>query len=374
MERNDHIYTRGFMYRLIPSFQKQVKPGDRTQVNIRGTIETDVVAALRSPAVISHYLFYVPHRLVWTGWEEFIANADTVATVPVVNSSTSPFGELGETLNVNISALYRRAFKLAYNEFFGDQKFASAYYAAPFTDTAQNVVLPLKSVNQLLSAVALDLDEPADNYSVVANTIEVTEFRRRLRQNARQNNQRIGGEKYVDALRRYGVDMREEFSSRPELLLRKSEVVYPQEVFNMSETGTGARVGRYRVAIDISSRRFFSMEHGYIFACHSVRPFLARNITPLERFQTARHFWMEEMEKQYREVVSSQLGTTLDVEPDPLVPADRIFDLGDMQQVNGATGVLNYAASGALSDLIYPTVALAPNCDVAVSCKTSVVR
>lgn len=375
MERKDHYFTRGDMYRLIPSLMKPVMPGERVSVNVRGTFETDVIAALRTPAMMASYAFFVPNRIVWSGWPDFISDADTVLTIPTVNYATSPFPQLGE-LSGTLSALPRRAFKMAYNEFFGDDAFGTAaWYTDPTADTAQNAPLPLKTVNQLLSSVALDVDEPADNYTVAASTIELTEFRRRLKQNARQNNQRIGGEKYFDALRRYGVDMREELASRPELIARQSEIVYPQEVFNTSDTDTGARVGRYRIAINFDVRRKFCMEHGHIFVCHALRPFLGKIPgAPVDRSMMTRRFFMEEMDKPFVEVSSVNVGTATDVEPDPLLPLDRWQNLGDMYTLNGVDGTLAYAANAALSDLIYPTVATTPKCNLGLSITTQSIR
>lgn len=375
MKRNDHFFSKGDMYRLIPTFSKLVKPGERLAVNIRGALESDVVAALRCPAVVSSYAFYVPMRLVMSNWTDFISDADTAIAIPTVALATSPFAEIGEAGNFVITSLYRRCIKLIYNEYFGDLDYGVfASYADPTADTVANTMLPLKTVNQLLSSVALDTDEPADNYAVVASNIELTEFRRRLKANARQNNQRIGGEKYADALRRYGVDLREELASRPELLGRASEVVYPQEVFNTSDISTGARVGRYRVALNFQMKRKFCMEHGYVIIMHSLRPFLARTLPPFHTQVAARRLFMEEMEKAYQETNSQLLGTATDVEPDPLVPADTIFDLGDMLAVNTPTGVLTYASTAALANLVYPSVTGSPKVEIAVSSSAEIVR
>ena len=375
MKRTDHIFNKGDMYRLIPSFVKTVFPGEKLEVSVRGSLESDIVAALRAPAVMASYAFYVPFRLLWASWPEFISDADTALTVPSVNISTSPFPEVGETGNFLSAPFFRRALKLAYNEYFGDESFgAHAWYTDVAADTAQNVMLPLKTVNQILSALALDTDEPSDNYSVVANTIELTEFRRRLKANARGNNQRIGGEKYVDALRRFGVDMREELAARPEMIGRQSEVIYPQEVFNTSETNTGSRVGRYRAALDFRVKRRFCMEHGVVFVVHSLRPFLARTRVTMDRSMMARHWFMEEPDKQFREVQSTWLGTATDVEPDPLVPAARWTNLGDMVAWNGVDGTFSYASDAALANLIYPTVSGSPKVVVSTSCEANSLR
>lgn len=376
MKRLDHYFPQGDMYRLIPSLSKVVFPGEKVEMTLKGHLESDIVAALRCPAVVNSYAFYVPFRLVFSSWPDFIADADTAIALPFINTTTFPFPEIAEPAGFNGPiSFYRRSFKLCYNEYFGDLHYGTAAnYTDPLNDGAQNTVLPLKTVNQLLGALALDVDEPADNYTVAASTIELTEFRRRLKQNARQNNQRIGGEKYADALRRFGVDMREELASRPEMIYRSSEIVYPQEVYNTSDIGTGSRVGRYRVALNCKTKRKFCMEHGYVFFVHAIRPFLARSRPPLDRNLGGRHWFMEEPEKAFREVASNLVGTNADVEPDPLIPASMWNNLGDMQIINGGTGALQYNASAALSDLVYPTVLGTPKVNLAVSAETLSLR
>lgn len=371
MKMNAHFFNLGSMYRPILSFSKRVMPGESINIDLKGTLESDVVANLRVPALVSSYAFYVPHRLVWSGFTEFISNADTVATLPTVNAATSAFAEIGETTGLPTS-LFRRSVKLAYNTFFGDEDFgaaAEAFYADPLSDTTANIMYRLKTVNQLLQNVALDADEPADNYAVVASNIELTEFRRRLKVNARQNNQRIGGEKYTDALRRFGVDVRDEFISQPEMFYSASEVVYPQEVFNTSETGTGSRVGRYRVAIGCNPKRIFCQEHGYVFVIHALRPFLSRLLMPLERQAVTRRFFMEEAEKKFYEIPSNFVGTATDVEPDPLVPAYGSINLGDLHAYNGVTGTLSYASNATLAALVYPQVSGDPKVNIGVSAR-----
>lgn len=375
MERKDHYFTKGSMYRLIPTLIKPVFPGERVEINLRGTLESDVIAALRAPAVVSSYAFYVPNRLVWDDWVEFICDPDTAKTIPTVNFATNQFEEIGELAGTLVS-LARRALKLTYNEFFGDDSFGThAWYSDPTADTAQNSMLPLKTVNQLLSSIALDTDQPNDNYTVVSNTIELTEFRRRLKVNARQNKQRVGGEKYVDALRRYGVDLREDVTSRPELLHRSSEVVYPQEVFNTSDTGLGDRVGRFRVAVNFATKRKFCMEHGHILVFHCLKPLLARALgAPFDRTLASREVFMEEQQQPFREISSLNVGTATDVEPDPLYPTQIWNNLGDMYTLNGVDGTLLYASNAALANLVYPSVTGDPKVYMGVSVQTRSVR
>lgn len=369
MRKLDHIFSRGDMYRLIPGVEKLVFPGETTEVEIRGHLESDLLDAARSPAVVNHYLFYVPFRILWTGWEEFIANADTVATVPTVNMASAQFPELGETTGT-FSSLYRRAYKRIYNDYFSDEDHGThAFYTDFASDGTQNVALPMRTVNQLLSAVALDADENLENYTVVANNIELTEFRRRLKANAIKANQKIGGEKYTDAMQRFGVQIRDEWLSRPVMIGRSAEVVYPQEVFNTSDTGTGNRVGRYRIAVKFQPKKHFAVEHGYIISLHALRPFLGRPILPLGRQLLDRRLLLEDNDKEWMELLPTGLGYATGGGIDGLIRCREIYGLGDMRTNNSPTGVYSYAASATFKDLVYPSVSGSPKLQTAFSCK-----
>jgi len=376
MKFSSHVFNRGNMYRPILGFSKRVMPGESLNIDIKGTMESGVIADLRSPALVSSYAFYVPHRLVWSQWAEFVADADTALSIPQVNPTTSPFAEIGEgasPVGLYIS-LFRRSIKLAYNTFFGDETLgaaAEAWYADPLSDTTANIMYRLKTVNQLLSNIALDVDEPADNYAVVASNIEINEFKRRLRANTRNNNQRIGGEKYTDALRRFGVQVRDEFIGQPEMFYSGSELVYPQEVFNTSDIATGGRVGRYRVALSVNPKRIYCQEHGYVFVLHALRPLLARNIAPIERCVTGRSTFMEEPEKPWREVPTTYAGVATDVEPDPMLPSFGFLNLGDLHAYNSVTGVLGYASNATLAGLMYPQVAADPLVNIGTSARVT---
>jgi len=358
------VYNRGSMYRLMLSLSKRVFPGDSLYINVKGTLETDIVASLRVPAIMSTYAFYVPHRLVMTNFIDFISDPDTAIALPLSNTA---FPEIGEGTAFQNVMLFRRSVKLAYNTFFGDKDYASALYADPLLDTAQNVMLPLKTVNQLLGAISLDVDRPADNYTVVASTIELTDFRRRLQVNRRNINQRVGGEKYSDVLARYGVKLDDNLINQPEMIGMKSEVIYPQEIMNTSDINTGARVGRFRASVQYNSKRIFCPEHGYVFVMHALRPFLSRTLPPAERNFFGRNKMMEESSERYDERVSTSFGTATDVEPDPIIPFYADVHMGDMHAFNGVTGTLGYAANAAIADLVYPSVATDPKVDIGIS-------
>lgn len=136
------------MGKLIPFYTQEVLPGDSFRVNSELMIR---LAPMLSPImhrvdVFTHY-FFVPNRLVWDKWPEFITNGATGAA-PIVppqfqyliknNESTFKNGSLADFMGlptcpknaaagsgsdtvVNISELPFRAYTLIWNEYYRDQ-------------------------------------------------------------------------------------------------------------------------------------------------------------------------------------------------------------------------------------------------------------
>lgn len=127
---------------LVPIYLQEIIPGDR----FSGSSEILLrMAPMISPVmhrlkVYTHY-FFVPHRLVWDNWEEFITAgedgqaAHVFPNLQVTNSQKASFqkGKLsdyfgvpitdGKTLTQSfpISALPFRAYQLIYNEYYRDE-------------------------------------------------------------------------------------------------------------------------------------------------------------------------------------------------------------------------------------------------------------
>jgi len=120
---------------LLPVLCEEVVPGDKWHISSETMVR---LAPLISPVmhrmnVYMHY-FYVPNRLIWSGWEKFITG-DQATTIPVLNttgqSSIFNTGNLGDYLglpthlsttnNFPFSQLPFRAFWKIWNEYYRDQ-------------------------------------------------------------------------------------------------------------------------------------------------------------------------------------------------------------------------------------------------------------
>ena len=119
--------------RLYPCLVQEIVPGDSFSVQSEQLIR---MAPLVSPVMhrvtaTTHY-FFVPNRLLWEGWEDFITNplsTDNPAPffTPLSQTDVGSIADYmgcptGDTSNITkINALPFAGFNLIYNEYYRDQ-------------------------------------------------------------------------------------------------------------------------------------------------------------------------------------------------------------------------------------------------------------
>ena len=164
--------TTANMGRLVPVGLLEVLPGDTLKHSIRALIRMSPLAApVMHPIQVRFHTFFVPHRLVWDGWEDFItggADGNDASTIPVQTPGTVEKGDINNYQGLpvgcetdNINALPRRGYNLIYNEYYRDQDLASAVAeesgnvqfvawekdgftgARPWTQKGEDVTLPI---------------------------------------------------------------------------------------------------------------------------------------------------------------------------------------------------------------------------------------
>ena len=123
----------GDMGELLPVGCVEVLPGDtfkhRTSCLIR---LSPLVAPVMHPVTVRIHHWFVPNRLVWTGWEDFITGEvdETVTPVPTINSTTTA-GDLHDYLgiprvaSIPLNAMPVRGYNKIYNEYYRDQDLIS---------------------------------------------------------------------------------------------------------------------------------------------------------------------------------------------------------------------------------------------------------
>lgn len=123
------------MGELIPCGLLEVLPGDSFQHSTSMLVRcAPLLAPVMHPVHINVYHFYVPHRLVWEDFEDFITGGpdgmdDTIAPYRTFTPGNPNLGSLADylgvppnvTTNLNASALPFRGYNMIWNEFFRDQ-------------------------------------------------------------------------------------------------------------------------------------------------------------------------------------------------------------------------------------------------------------
>lgn len=161
------------MGKLYPINCLEVLPGDTIQHHSNVMIRMSPMAApVMHPVTARVHHFFVPNRLVWDGWEDFITggpdgmDASVIPTITTVDDSGGS-GQLQDyfgipyVADIKVSALPFRAFNLIFNEFYRDQDLSPVraetatgvpsvawekdYFtsARPWTQKGPDVTLPL---------------------------------------------------------------------------------------------------------------------------------------------------------------------------------------------------------------------------------------
>lgn len=136
------------MGNLVPLLVQEVLPGDRFRVSSEVLLRMAPMLApvMHRVNVFTHY-FFVPNRLVWDEWEDFITGGRLGTTAPVapyfqIAEATRPSftseGSLPDYMGlptlsedvitnpINISALPFRAYQLIYDEYYRDQNLSAS--------------------------------------------------------------------------------------------------------------------------------------------------------------------------------------------------------------------------------------------------------
>ena len=129
---NHQIATASHIGKAAPFMIQEVAPGDTWSGNV-GMLRR--LSPLNKPLLydlyIDMFVFYIPHRLVYANWEDFIAEGpmdSPTYTLPsvVVGSGDATYRSMWYEYNspstTTYSALRLYAFNLVYNEFFRDDE------------------------------------------------------------------------------------------------------------------------------------------------------------------------------------------------------------------------------------------------------------
>ncbi len=149
MKRHKHslsntVLTSCDMGQLVPINLVEVLPGDTFQQSTSVLIRlSPLVSPVFHPVQVRIHHWFVPNRLIWTSWEDFITGTDPPPVFPVV-AATSAVKSLMDYLGVppvtgfpEISLLPTRAYNMIFNEWYRDQDLTTV--VPENTNNVQNV-------------------------------------------------------------------------------------------------------------------------------------------------------------------------------------------------------------------------------------------
>lgn len=284
MKRSQNLFAQqtangGPFYSLVPVARKSVSPGTTfTDVRAKVRMQTSTVNKfVMTDALLTVHWFYVPYRLVWDQWSEFIAG-DT-AQVP---STQLAWGLLFEhhPNTWNHSVLGRRAYKLIYNQFFGQFDTAQQYVV---DNDGERDAKTLRIWEQFGSALTTEIPEEKSFDIDGLTAIPLNEFARQMRDARSVSRTSLTGNKYVDLMRTMGVELDWRVQMAPEYLGSIKKVVKPSYQVSNDPTALDERWSRWQTECEVTlNRRMSFAEHGVVFGLAALRPAIMNEFGTLD--------------------------------------------------------------------------------------------
>ena len=321
------------MGKLIPVMCDEVVPGDILDLanNITIRMQPMVAPMLHEVNAYVHY-FFVPYRLLWDDWENFITggeDGDDDSTLPTWNCADVTVGSLWDHLgfptNVTLPAnnrpmsFPRDAYNFIYNEYYRDQNLidkvaltqenilnrawekdyftaslpwqqrgtapalpingtTSAVFPITGATTSSSTTFPRNASGEL-SSPATDAQTLLNNNTVdlsTASTFDISDLRlafqiqRWLERNAR------AGVRYTEFLKaHFGIAPKDERLDRPEYIGGSKQPIIVSEVLQTSETNTSLQGTLAGHGLSSSGKyigKYRAKEFGLIMGIMSVMP------------------------------------------------------------------------------------------------------
>lgn len=130
---SNYKLTTTDMGKLVPVQLQEVLPGDSMKLSTSALIRVSpMLAPVMHPCTVRFHHWFVPTRLLWDGWEDFITGGpdnDNADTIPqkVIGTLDPAVTYLSDHLGVpsveglSINELPIRAYNMIFNEFYRDQ-------------------------------------------------------------------------------------------------------------------------------------------------------------------------------------------------------------------------------------------------------------
>ena len=258
------IGNGGKFGRLIPFTYHHVFAGE-SQHNIKTQLQfmSKPVAHRMSGATVDIWYYYIPWRLVWSGFPEWVMG-DVANLEPQISGEHYQHGEalFGTTGQGTQTDFLARAYEMVVNEYFREEH-------DQYVISDDPAVLPIVDRTAETQGDE-DYEEEDESIDVSGGTLSIkTLEQHRARLAYERKIESLDG-KYTSFLRMQGVNANETVAQIPEFLGHYRKYIKPQRTVNDS-TGLSVQTYSHECTHTLSKRRFFQ-EHGCVIGCASIRP------------------------------------------------------------------------------------------------------
>lgn len=359
------------MGQLIPISAIDVLPGDTLRCNTSALIRVSPqVNPVYHDCEVRIHNWFVPNRILWNGWEEFIvgnvAESGSHPEDPMQGTGILDYMGCELSPGASVDSLPIRAYNLIFNEFYRDQdldneaaitsqqvrrvRWAKDYFttARPTPQQGDAITLPI-SGQAPVEGLAFGTDQNIQGFpggqlpgdppnstntaSAVtdkdvrpfanladAASVDINELRQSIALQKIAEARSFFGSRYVDYLRWYGINPRDGRLSRPEYLgggrgrINFSEVLSTAESQN---TEVGDLYGHGIAGVRSRPYRKMFEEHGWMITMCFVRPRGVYQTGTPRRFlrRQPTDYWHRELELMpWQEVKTREIFTAADDE------------------------------------------------------------
>lgn len=275
--------------RLVPFLRMEIAPGDTVSGKVGMLVR---MSPLNHPLLhdlyVDQYIFYVPHRLVDSNWEDFVAagpNNGTTYKPTLIEGNPALWLTRPYTSPTTIlySPFPQGAYNLVYNEFFRDQDrqspVAADYVWTQTGDIGTDGTAYISPKKHYWNLLRDELETGTGAYAEVQSGtpdyVNAEDILRAITEQKLQMKRATYGTRYVDILKSFGVSVNYQMLQRPELVAVSHGVINVTDVV-ATDSATGSTLGStagYGVLGNrIRMRRKSFPEHGTLLGVMVVRP------------------------------------------------------------------------------------------------------
>lgn len=265
----------------------EVAPGDTISGRITPEVWTDTtLRPILNRTYFDTFAFYVPYRLLWEQFPEFISQVDETLTPPTIDDPQPFYMEHPVLPGGTCLAWNRRAYNLIYNRYFrlaenDDAALDSPFgaFAAQRESTFHESCLPEGTIS--------DTDVQID---VINESVSVNDLRTAFAEDKFTKIRQYYGTKYTDYLASMGVKASWSISDDPELIGKSNHDLVYRNVNTTVSDGldpnqgfTGDSAGYFTGKKTCNIKPTFCPEHGiivYIGVARMDMPNVSGSATP----------------------------------------------------------------------------------------------